>query len=63
MSVIEITIVLKDSERTYRQKFLHYNDLLLSHQSEVILDCIKHAQENFQGVPEDVIIKTSMTAC
>jgi hypothetical protein len=61
MSVIEVTVVLKDSERTYRQKFLHYDELLLSVASDAILQCIKEAQENFQGIPDDVIIKTSMT--
>lgn len=57
---VELTVVLKDSERTYRHKFLIYEDILLDPQASVILDCIKEARESFKAEPEDIVIKTSM---
>lgn len=56
----ELTVVLKDAERTYRQKFVIYQPFLMDCYDPIILQCIKEAKENFQGEPEDVQIKTHM---
>lgn len=53
----EITIILKDSERTYRQKFLSYNAYSVSDQDPEILHCIEEAKKNFQGAPEEIKVK------
>jgi hypothetical protein len=58
--VFELTVVMKDSERTYRQKFLCYDPITLSTDNVFILECIDEAKKNFQGQPEDVSIKISM---
>jgi hypothetical protein len=57
-SMSEITIILKDSERTYRQKFLIYNtEYCVNDHDETILNCIIEAKKNFQGNPESVKVK------
>lgn len=58
--MIEITVILKDSERTYRQKFLQHSRLDLWGDSKDILDCIKEARNNFHGEPEDIEVRASL---
>lgn len=53
----EITVILKDEERTYRQKFLIYEALTVSDNDPVILTCISEAKKNFSGDPESIKIK------
>ncbi len=58
--VAEITVILKDAERTYRQKFLHYDPFEISLDSPVILSCILDAKHNFSGDPETIQVKIHM---
>jgi hypothetical protein len=53
----ELTVILKDSERIYRQKFLIYEDYSVSVDDPMILMCIAQAKKNFEGDPESVQIK------
>jgi hypothetical protein len=53
----EITVILKDSDRTYRQKFLIYEKFTLDQDDPVIHMCIFEAKKNFEGDPESVQIK------
>ena len=53
----ELTVILKDSERTYRQKFLIYDQYCPSHDDPIIMNCINEAKKNFDGEPEDINIK------
>lgn len=53
----ELTVILKDSDRTYRQKFLIYEDYAVSQDHPVIRMCIDEARKNFEGEPENVQIK------
>lgn len=53
----EITVILKDSERTYRQKFLAYEEYTVNDTNPVIIRCIEEAKKNFQGEPEEIKIK------
>ena len=53
----ELTVILKDSDRTYRQQFLVYEQYSVSEDDPVILACIEQAKKNFQGDPETVQIK------
>jgi hypothetical protein len=56
----ELTIILKDAERTYRQKFLIYENYSVSDQNDVILRCIQEAKKNFEGEPENIQVKIHM---
>ena len=57
---IELTVILKDSERTYRQKFLIYDGVVMSPADDQIAQCISDARKNFEGEPEDIIVRTVM---
>lgn len=53
----ELTVILKDSDRTYRQKFLIYEIYSASENDPIILTCIEEAKKNFDGEPENIQIK------
>ena len=53
----ELTVILKDPDRTYRQKFLIYEDYTVSNEDPIILACINEAQKSFEGDPETIQIK------
>lgn len=58
--MIELTVILKDEERTYKQKFLVYERIDLWHDSEIIKSYIKQAEAGFKAQATDVQIKVSM---
>lgn len=58
--VVEVTVILKDSERTFRQKSLCYERIRLDPRDATIQRLIQEAMENFQGEPDDISIKCSM---
>ena len=53
----ELTVILKDPERTYRQKFLLYDVYSVCMEDPVIMRCIEEAKKNFEGEPDDIQIK------
>ncbi len=53
----ELTVILKDSERTFRYKFLIYEAFSVCREDPVIWMCIETAKKNFEGEPEDIQIK------
>ena len=53
----ELTVILKDAERTYRQKFLIYDDYCPDAEDATIKRCISEAKKNFEGEPETIQIK------
>jgi len=57
----ELTVVLKDAERTYRKKFLSYEAYSVSESDSYILGCIEDAKKDFHGEPEEVTIKISIS--
>jgi hypothetical protein len=56
----ELTVILKDSDRTYRQKFLIYQDYSVCRNDPMIQMCIEEAKKNFEGEPENIQIKIHM---
>lgn len=56
----ELTVVLKSEDRTYRQKFLIYEDYLVSLEDPIILQCIEDAKKTFEGEPDSIQIKIHM---
>jgi hypothetical protein len=53
----ELTVILKDSERSYRQKFLVYETYSTDIDDPVITSCIDQASKNFEGDPDTIQIK------
>lgn len=56
----ELTVILKDSDRTYRQKFLCYQAYSTSLEDPIIGECIKLAKKSFEGEPESIQVKIHM---
>lgn len=56
----ELTVILKDSERTYRQKFLIYENYSVLFNDPIIQRCINESLKNFVGEPEEITIRISM---
>jgi len=56
----ELTVILKDSSRTYREKFLIYEKYSVSPNDILILNMIDEAKKNFKGEPESIEVKIHM---
>jgi hypothetical protein len=56
----KLTVILKDSERTYRHNFVIYKQYSVSDDDPVILACIEEAKKSFEGEPESVQVKIHM---
>ena len=56
----ELTIILKDSERSYRSKFLMYDCYQACEDDPTILECIEQAKRDFHGEPENIQVKIHM---
>jgi hypothetical protein len=56
----EVTVILKDSEKTYRQKFLCYEAATLSPNDPVLVSYIEEAKATASFEPDDIRIKISM---
>lgn len=57
---VEVTVTIKGSDSTYRQKFLCYDKITLEESNHVIGDCIREAKESYKGDIDEVKIRTSM---
>ena len=60
MSAVELTVIMKNEERTQRQKFLIYEKIALVASDPIIAKCLAEAYKNFNGSVEDVTIRTTM---
>lgn len=56
----ELTVILKDEHRTYRQKFLMYSDYKVSIEDPEVMNCILEAKKNFEGDLDTIRIKINM---
>jgi len=53
----ELTVILKDDESTYRQKFLLYDQYTISPEDPTIMECIEAAKQNLKIQPNEIQIK------
>ncbi len=53
----ELTVILKDESRTYRQEFLVYQEFTVSENDPFIQECIQEALKNFEGDPDSIQVK------
>lgn len=58
--VSELTVIIKDEEKTLRKKFLIYDTYQTEDDDPIIQGCIKETLENFHGDPSDIIINIKM---
>lgn len=56
----ELTVVLKDAERTYRHKFLAYEPYTVEEDNPFVIECIAEAVKVFGNEPDSIQIKIHM---
>lgn len=58
---VEVTIILKSEDATYRQKFLCYEPLILNVENETMEKFINEAKRNFVCEPDEIQVKAFYT--
>jgi hypothetical protein len=58
--MFELIVILKDSERTHRHKFVIYEEVYVNPDDPIIISCIEEAKKNFEGEPESIQIKINL---
>ena len=56
----ELTVIIKDSEKTLRKKFLAYDKYTVDRDDPYIKECIEDTVKDFQAEPEKINLKISM---
>ena len=60
MTFSELTVVMKDDEKTLRTKYPLYDDYSVREDDPIIMDCIKRTLENFDGDPSDITVNIKL---
>lgn len=58
--VSELTVIVKDSERTLRMKHLIYEQYSVSEADPIVMKCVNDTISQFQGEPESVNVKINL---
>jgi len=58
--VSEVTVSIKDEEKTLKKKFLIYEQFIVSENDSTIKACIEEVLANFIGEPAKVTVKITM---
>lgn len=58
--VSEITVIVKDEEKTLRTKTLAYESYSMHQDDPILSECVKMSVNEFKGTPTSVKIKVSM---
>jgi hypothetical protein len=56
----EITVKIKDEERSMKHKFLIYEDFAMNSSDVIIRDCVDQVKKEFQGEAESIKISVTM---
>jgi hypothetical protein len=60
MTFSELTVCIKDAEKTLRTKFPLYDEYAVNENDPVIKDCIEKTLENFDGEPDDITVNIKL---
>lgn len=60
MTFSELTVTIKDEEKTLRTKYALYDEYTVNENDPVIKDCIEKTLDNFDGEPIDVIVNIKL---
>ena len=55
----EITVTLKDEERTYKEKFILYDLVMFTTDCPILKACVEKAKEGFKGNPDEILVKAT----
>lgn len=58
--VSELTVIIKDEEKSLKKKFLIYDIYTVDESDQVIKDCIEETLQNFDGDPSSVKVNIAM---
>ena len=61
MSASEVTIIIKDEEKTLRKKHLIYETYTVDEDDPILAECLRQTEKEFEGDPTDIQIKITMT--
>lgn len=61
MTNSEITVILKDDERTFKQKILAYENYTIDTNDPYLQQCVAEAMAQAKFEPTDITIKISIT--
>ncbi len=56
----EITVKLKDDERTLTHKFLIYDDVTVASDDPIIQGCIEEARQDYSGEPDSIKVTIAL---
>jgi len=56
----EVTVSIRNSEQTYKEKFLIYDDFTCSENDSVIKECVESALSHMQGEPEKITVRVRL---
>ncbi len=59
----EITVIIKDEEKTLRSKYLIYETYTAEEDDPIIKDCIEKTLANFDGDPSDIRVQITLEIC
>jgi hypothetical protein len=58
--VCEISVIVKDDEKSLTIKYLIYDRVWMDEEDPIIKDCIEKALINFEGDPIDITVKAKL---
>lgn len=59
--VSEITISIKDEEKTLKKKFLIYDSFAVSEDDPIIKSCIEETVSDFNTKPDQIKVRINLT--
>lgn len=57
----EVTVIVKNPEASYRQKFMVYENYTVTPEDPILKQCIDETLSNSKIEPEDIDVKIHMT--
>ncbi len=60
MTFSELTVCIKDAEKTLRTKYAIYDEYTVRDDDVIIKDCIERTLENFDGEPDDITVNIKL---
>lgn len=58
--VSEVTVSIKDEEKTLKKKFLIYEPFVVSENDTTIKSCIEETLKNFSSEPSNIKVRINM---
>jgi len=57
---VEIKVKIKDDERKLEREFLIYDPVTFVESDPIIKKCVDETVEEFQGEPDDIVVRAMM---